>query len=339
MAGPAHERRGDPVRRGRFGDHRGRRGHRLRHRPAAARTEEKPGRHGGAAVWASQHVPANYKPYITVSTSLSNRCVALATLDAALYEELAAELRLREISSVSVVPGQRLPAQVAVVLTSPAEAGQLSHPRTLVVTADSDRTALWAAVEHALHPEETSGEIVVGIDPGPRPGYAVVAGRRCLARGILESPEEAARLGSHLRHRFPSRELVFRVGSQDRVARDRILNALAPLRRPIELVNESGTTPRGHRRPRDAIAAQAIALGRGRPVKGSSPISITPGDVANLQRLSREGSGGQFTIPRSEAGRVLRGELTLSEALAQGARRYQGASAGASRRRGPPEPS
>jgi len=253
---------------------------------------------------------------------LRNRCVALATLDAALYEELAGELRARRIPSVSVIPGARIPTNAAVVLTSPSEVPLIGHAHILPVKSDGDRTALWAAVEHALHPGNPSSELLIGIDPGPRPGYAVIAEDRCLAEGILESPEAVAQLGHHLGRRFPSRDLRFRVGSGDRVSRDRILNALVPLRHPVEVVDESGTTPRGHRRPRDAIAARAIARSRGRPVHGKTRLSITPGDIANLQRVSREGSRGRFTIPRAEADRVLRGELTLPEALAQGEERY-----------------
>jgi hypothetical protein len=190
------------------------------------------------------------------------------------------------------------------------------------VKPDGERAALWAAVEHALHPGSPSSELLIGIDPGPRPGYAVLSEDRCLAEGILENPEAAAQLGHHLGRRFPSRALRFRVGSGDRVSRDRVLNALVSLHHPVELVDERGTTPRGHRRPRDAIAARAIARGRGRPVRGPMTLSITPGDIANLQRVSREGSRGQFTIPKAEADRVLRGELTLPEALERGEQRY-----------------
>jgi len=43
--------------------------------------------------------------------------------------------------------------------------------------------------------------------------------------------------------------------------------------------------------------------------------TFTAGEVQNLQRLSRERSGGRFTISRSSAHRVLRGELTLAEAV------------------------
>ena len=209
------------------------------------------------------------------------------------------------------------------VLTSVAEANAISHPLVLVVPLEGDRTAMWAAVESALGAGEPTDDLTIGVDPGPRPGYAILEGPRLIGEGILDSPEEVARLGSHLRRSFPTRSIRFRVGSGDRLSRDRILNALLPLRRPIEVVDEHRTTPRGQRRPRDAIAARAIARTSGRRVHGRALLTITPGEIANLQRVSREGSGGQFTIPRRVAEGVLRGELTLTEALAEGERRYR----------------
>ncbi|MCI4360026.1 MAG: hypothetical protein L3J95_06420 [Thermoplasmata archaeon] len=250
--------------------------------------------------------------------------MGLATLDALLYQELAGELRERRVPTVSLLPDQRIPTYVAVVLTSPREAERMEHRKVLAVAPGNDRAALWAAVELALHPGDPGAEIVLGIDPGPTPGFAVLSEDRCLSEGILANPEAVAELARHLRHRLPTHSLRIRVGSGDRLSRDRILTALAPLHRVVEVVNEEGTTPRGHRRPRDAIAARAIARAGGRPVSVHLPAlpTVTPGDIANLQRVSRERSGGQFTIPRAEAGRVLRGELTLSEALRQGEQRY-----------------
>jgi hypothetical protein len=202
-----------------------------------------------------------------------------------------------------------------VVLTSPGEAELISHPRVLTVGEEVDRRALGAAVEHALEVGDPTEEIVVGIDPGPRPGYAVLAGTTVIGEGILESPEATESFASHLRHRFPSRHVLFRVGTGDPPARNRIVNALLDHARSIELVNEQGTTPRGRRRPRDAAAARTIAQTRGIPAHEHLSGTITPGEVANLQRLSREGSGGRVTISRSSAHRVLRGEITLAEAV------------------------
>jgi hypothetical protein len=243
------------------------------------------------------------------------RSVGLVTRDPALYGELAGFLRERRLPSVSLFPGQRIPDRVAVVLTSPDEAAEISHPHVLVVARDGDRRALGAAVEQALGPGESETELIVGIDPGPRPGYAILSGRNFLGDGILEEPEAVGMFSSHLHRQFPSRRVLFRVGTGDPPARNRIVNVLLTHQRSVELVDEQGTTPRGHRRPRDAAAARSIARGLGRSVRGPLPTTFTPGEISNLQRLSREGSDGQVTISRVSAHRVLRGEITMAEAV------------------------
>ena len=243
------------------------------------------------------------------------RSVALVTRDPALYHELAGFLRERRWPTLSLLPGERIPDRVAVVLTSPAEACAISHPNVLTVGEEVDRRALGAAVRHALESGDPHGEIVVGIDPGPRPGYAVLVGSSVVGEGILESPEAAGPFANHLRHRFSSRHVLFRVGAGDPPSRNRIVNALLAHQRSVELVNERGTTPRGSRRPRDAAAARTIAGTPGPSVREPLEATFTPGEVANLQRLSREGSEGRVTISRSSAHRVLRGELTLAQAV------------------------
>jgi hypothetical protein len=248
---------------------------------------------------------------------LRHRSVALVTRDPALYGELAGFLRERRLPSVSLFPGQRIPARVAVVLTSPDEAGEISHPHVLIVAEDGDRRALGAAVEQALELGDPEGDLVVGIDPGPRPGFAILSGRTCIGEGILDAPEAAGAFASNLRHRFPSRRVVFRVGTGDPPSRNRIVNVLLTHQRSVELVDEQGTTPRGHRRPRDAAAARSIARGLGRSIREPMPTTFTPGEIANVQRLSREGSDGRVTISRSSAHRVLRGEISMAEAVAE----------------------
>jgi len=255
--------------------------------------------------------------YITVRGSVRRRSVALVTRDPGLYHELAGFLRERRVPTVSLLPGDRIPDQVAVVLTSTTESREITHANVLAVGESVDRRSLVAAIHHALESADVNEAIVVGIDPGPRPGYSVLAGATILAEGVLESPESAGTFANHLRHRFPARPVLFRVGRGDPLARNRIVNALLAHQRSVELVDEQGTTPRGHRRPRDAAAARTIAHLRGRPVRDPLPLTVTPGEIANLQRLSREGSGGRLTISRSSAHRVLQGELTLAEAVAE----------------------
>ena len=252
---------------------------------------------------------------------MRHRSVALVTRDPALYHDLAGFLRERRLPTVSLLPGDRIPDRVGVVLTSAEEEELIDHPHVLAVNEGSDRRALGAAIVQLLAAGDPGVELVVGIDPGPRPGYAILAGPTCIGEGILENPEATGMFAAQMHRRFPGRALRYRVGSGDPPARNRIINALVAHHRSVEIVNENGTTPRGRRRPRDAEAARSIAGTPGSAVKEALTGTFTPGEIANLQRLSREGSGGRVTISRSSAHRVLRGELTLAEALAQATNR------------------
>jgi hypothetical protein len=251
---------------------------------------------------------------------LKHRSVALVTRDPALYGELAGFLRERRWPAVSLLPGQRIPESVAVVLTSPSEVELIRHDRVLGVAPGGDHRALGAAVGHALESGDREGEVIVGIDPGPEPGYAVWVGSSCIGEGNLESPESVALFASQIHHRFPSRHVLFRVGAGDPPDRNRIVNQLLAHHRSIEVVNEHRTTPRGHRRPRDAAAARSIAQIQGDAIRERIPLTFTAGEISNLQRLSREHSGGRFTISRSSAESVLRGEVSLTEAVNAAAR-------------------
>ncbi|MEM0129137.1 MAG: hypothetical protein QXG65_03110 [Thermoplasmata archaeon] len=252
---------------------------------------------------------------------MASRCVALVTRDPTLYGEIAAAIRERGVPCISLLPGQRIPERVAAVLTTPDEAAGVSHPRILPISEGFDRHSLWAAIGAALAPTPEAAEIVVGLDPGPRPGYSVLAGDALIGEGILDSPEASVGFSERLEDRFPEHRIRYRVGSGDPGPRNRIVNALLHRQRRVEIVDEQGTTPRGHRRPRDMLAARRIARVAGRIVLAPLPVAVTEGEVRNLQRLSRLRSGGRLTISRSMAHRVARGEISLADALARQAHR------------------
>jgi len=253
-----------------------------------------------------------------------HRSVALVTRDPGLYHELAGFLRERRFPTVSLLPGDRIPDSVAVVLTSEEEAEEISHPNVLSAAEGGERRALGAAIAHALTLGDPNAQLVVGIDPGPRPGYSILCGDVALGEGALDSPDGVGPFAHHLRQRFPSRHVVYRVGAGDPPARNRIVNSLLDRHRTVELVDENGTTGPGRRPPRDVLAARRIGGTRGIPVREPLVAAITAGEISNVQRLSRERSGGRLTISRSSAHQVLRGEVTLADAVEQAIARGAG---------------
>ena len=66
---------------------------------------------------------------------------------------------------------------------------------------------------------------------------------------------------------------------------------------------------------RDSEAAAIIALLPGGRVQSTLPIETSRGAIKNIQKQSRQLSEGRFTISEENALRVLRGEVSLLEAM------------------------
>ncbi len=168
-------------------------------------------------------------------------------------------------------------------------------------------------------------ELWIGVDPGREPGVAIIGDGEVIDTRIAASPEAVAFHVHQAVRTFPAEEVKVRVGHGDPTNRNRILNALSRDRLRVEIVDEAGTT---HRSPQPDVDA-AIEIARTPGPRAVPPFEIrpTPGEVREIQRRSRLGSGGVVTISSELAGAVARGELTLEEAIAR-ARRKEGRSQG-----------
>jgi hypothetical protein len=97
----------------------------------------------------------------------------------------------------------------------------------------------------------------------------------------------------------------------------RLVESLADL--PVELVDETGTTPSlgaGARGMGDVLAAVNIARTPGEAVDGRD-IEPSAGEIGRVKAESRRRSDGAVTIDEALARRVALGEVTLDEALAE----------------------
>jgi hypothetical protein len=161
--------------------------------------------------------------------------------------------------------------------------------------------------------------VFIGIDPGERPGIAVVGDDILLQKIQANAPEGVASEIRRLVKVYPAKELCIRIGHGSMITRNRIINSLIPLNIPIEIVDETRTTPPQQKRRcvRDSEAAAAIALLSGGRVQSTLPIETSRGAIKNVQRWSRQLSDGRFTISEKTALRVLTGELSLLEAIEQ----------------------
>jgi hypothetical protein len=165
---------------------------------------------------------------------------------------------------------------------------------------------------------------VIGIDPGEEPGIAV------LSNGIVEAVYRVP-LGQAVdvieRIKQTYSDILVRIGHGARLASMRLANSLVAQGIPVELVDESGTSPylgkgTGGAAISDIVAAINIAYTQGVRV-GHQEILPSKGEIRWIQERSRELSEGRTTISRQLAKRVAIGEITITEALTEHKRTKQ----------------
>lgn len=206
-----------------------------------------------------------------------------------------------------------------VIITTQEEAGLLKTAGEKVILFDEPRSTVERAI-CVLKGNPHAGPLVVGIDPGRRPGIAVLSGDIVIAVYQVGVSEVEPTLVKIARDCHASIETV-RIGDGARLVTAQIINTLLQAGYHVELVDETSTTPyvgsNIHTNTvRDIIAAINIAKLKGEPV-GHARVSVEPskGELRVIQESSRALSEGRATIPKYLARQVARGEITLDEAI------------------------
>jgi hypothetical protein len=235
------------------------------------------------------------------------KVVAVVTEDFRFFYETARRLREKGQPFISLGFSNPLPLNVELVLTTEGERKRLRGRK--VIASDDPDWAVKAAL--VLLQGGSFNRLVVGVDPGPRPGIAILGDGKVLLGDTLLSPEDVAPAIRDFLSFVSTNELLLRVGHGDPTNRDRIINALWDITRNIEMVDETSTTGRtGH-----PDAALVIAHTRGELLPSRPRVAPTQGEVRDIQRLSRIESAGAITINSSLARQVAVGALTLKEAI------------------------
>ena len=245
------------------------------------------------------------------------KTIGVYTKDFSLYYDLIKTLKKRKISYVSLSSIDNIPSRIGVILTSNNELHDVKLQK--VIAADAYDT-----VDHAvdlalqmLIGKDLYSKVFIGIDPGDKPGIAVVGDDILLEKSNAENPEKVLSTVKRILREYPAIETLIRIGHGSITIRNRIINSLISLKIPIEIVDETRTTPSQQtiRPERDGEAAAAIALIHGGKVQKQLPLEPTRGEIVNLQERSRKLTNGKFSISEKTAIKVLRGEISLEEAI------------------------
>ena len=238
--------------------------------------------------------------------------IVVATADFEVYHEVVTALQERGIPFTTVEPGEPLPERTTAVLTSRSEDLAPAVDVPVVEVAPGEPRQAVEAVLATLR--EGGGRRIVGIDPGERPGIAVLEGETVVA--TFQVPAE--RVGEIVAEEVADAvDPLVRIGDGARLVGARIVDDLPDV--PVELVDETGTTPylgSGTRGMGDVLAAVNIARREGEHIDART-VEPTAGELERIKVRSREASEGNRAIDEALARRVAAGELSIREALAE----------------------
>jgi hypothetical protein len=245
------------------------------------------------------------------------KSLGVYTKDFSLYHDILKVLKRRNLAYVSLRSPENIPKRVGIVLTSRDEEVLFKGDHTVAVdSGGSIDHALDIALQRLMG-KELYSRVLVGIDPGERPGVAVVGDDIILQKDQMENPEVVVEYVKRCLDIYPAKETIVRIGHGSLMIRNRIINSLISLKIPIEIVDETSTSRADFARfrERDGAAAAAIAVLTGGKVQTRLPLEPTRGAIKNIQKKSRDLSEGRFTISEKTAIAVLQGKMSLLEAI------------------------
>lgn len=180
--------------------------------------------------------------------------VAVATVEGKAYYLIVNQLREHNVPFISLIPGETVPAQIKVVITTEKEKPQIRAEKTVVFQYEGDLDALIVEVERELLGKVSYEQIVIGIDPGEVTGLAVLADGKVVEAGNCYSTQEVINSINqqikNVNHTLTS--VTVKVGDGVLLYRDllEVLDEELPREVVFEVVGEAGTNKPLNRRSR-----------------------------------------------------------------------------------------
>ncbi len=236
--------------------------------------------------------------------------IGILTENPRTYFEMIEALREQNLRFVSLDFSDPVPAYIGAIITSKSEKDRVAFDK---VVTDEDPDIAIARAKVMLAGEDEVKELVIGVDPGARPGFAAIGDGIVLLRSVAESPEGVSDLVENVSREYPNANMVVRIGHGDKTNRNRIFNGLWDQGHRLEIVDERNTTKRSHTPDEDA--ATEIAMTPGYSPRKRQEVEPCQGEIRNIQRISRLESSGSLTVSKDLAKKVAIGEISLRDAI------------------------
>ena len=195
-----------------------------------------------------------------------NAKVAVVTVSGKAYFLLINELKSKNIQFISAIPGETLPAEAKVVITTKNEMSLVENERVLVFEPETEPSHIVDQAVRILEGKEDYERIVVGIDPGDVFGLVVVAdGRVTETRNCFDRAEVTNFVKGLIKNvDFERTAVTIKIGNGVPAHVDLLkdMNSELAPEVTLEVVDEAGTNRPfiGHRRGlRDIISATRIS--------------------------------------------------------------------------------
>ena len=194
--------------------------------------------------------------------------VAVATVSGKVYFLIINELKARNIEFFSIVPGNPVPVEATVAITTEKELHLVNHTRTVVYRDGATPNNVVNEVVKALQGKEAYEAVVIGIDPGEVFGIAVVADGKVNATCNCFSTQEVLNKVENAVKEFDLASTTVSVKIGNGVPAYKMLLEMLDEALPpevvLEVVSEAGTDrhigEKKHRRGlRDIVSATRIA--------------------------------------------------------------------------------
>jgi hypothetical protein len=197
--------------------------------------------------------------------------VAVATVSGKAYFLIVNKLKEKSVPFISLVPGETVPAEVKVVITTEKEKYSVKHEKILVYDSETEPDSVINEAIKILQGKGAYEKIVIGVDPGEVSGLAVIADGKVIETGNYFSIQEAlAKISSVIKNvDFSSTVVSIKIGNGVPAYKNllEVLDEALPLEVVLEVVSEAGTNrslnENKHRRGLRDIASAIRIAGRG----------------------------------------------------------------------------